>query len=101
MSEGKWIRFKQEKIGLFVYNVRKRLVDFSVKTNSFSYELYFLFQTVTEMKSHFSTEEINLAEKAKDLCRRICGSPLRKFYKWLNKGFLTHVDITLKDARKG
>jgi len=81
MSEGKWMRFEQEKMGLFVFDVRKGLVDFRVKNNSFSYKLYSLLQTVTEMKSHFSTEEINLAEKAKDLCRRIGGPPLRKFSK--------------------
>ena len=88
-------------MGLFIYNVRKGLVDFSTKTNNLSYKLYSLLQTVTKMKSHFSAEEINLAEKTKNLCRRI-GSPLlRKFSKWLNKGSLTHVDITSKDARRG
>ena len=85
---------------MFVYDVRKELVDFSIKTNNLSYKLYSLLQTVSEIKSHFSTEEINLAEKAKKLCRRIGSSTLRKFSKWLNKGSLTYIDVTSKDARR-
>ena len=42
MSKGKWMRFKQEQMGLFVYDVRKGLVDFSTKTNNLSCKLYSL-----------------------------------------------------------
>ena len=86
-------------MGLFVHDVRKGLVDFSV-TNKLSYKLYSLLQTVSEMKSHFSSDEIKLAEKAKKLCQRIGGPLLRKFSQWLNKGALIHTDITLIDARR-
>ena len=80
MSDGKWMRFKQEKMDLFAYDVRKGLVDFSV-TNKLSYKLYSLLQTVSEMKSHFLSDKIKLAEKAKKLYRRISSPPLRKFSK--------------------
>ena len=100
MADGKLMHFKQEKMGLFVHDVRKGLVDFSV-TNKLSYKLYSLLQTVSEMKSHFLSDKIKLAEKAKKLCRRIGGPLLRNFSKWLNKGALTHTDVTLIDARRG
>ena len=75
ISKEKWIRFKQEKMGLFVHDIRKGLVDFSI-TNKLSYKLYSLLQTVSKMKGHFSSDKIKLAEKAKKLCRRIGGPPL-------------------------
>ena len=76
------------------------MVDFSVKSNSLSYKLYSLLQTVTTMKNYFTIEEINLAEKVKSLYKRLDASPLRKFSRWLNKGSLTHINVTLKDARR-
>ena len=100
IGKGKWIHFKQEKMGLFVCDVRKGLVDFSFKSNSLSYKLHSLLQTVTRMKNYFTMEEINLAKKVKSLCQRLSTPLLRKFSRQLNKGFLTHTNVTSKDTRR-
>ena len=79
MNDGKWMRFKQEKMGLFVYDIREGLVEYNFKSNKLSFQLYSLLQTVSQMKEHFTSEELKLADKAKNLCKRLGALPLRKF----------------------
>ena len=94
------MRFKQESVGLFVFDVRKGLVKYKNKSNKLQLDLYSFLQSVSDLKSNFTRSELDLAEKAKSLCKRIGSPPLRKFSKWLNGGLLDNCDVTSKDARR-
>ena len=79
-------------------DVRKRLADSSVKTNKFKLDLCSFLQTASKLLEHFTSKELDLAQKTKDLCKRI-GYPLRNFSKWLNYGIIENYDIILKNTR--
>ena len=66
---------------MFVFDVRKGLVRHKDKRNKLKLDLHSFLQTTSELKSNFTRPELDLAEKAKKLCKRIGLPPLRKISK--------------------
>ena len=52
-----------EKVGLFVHDMRRGLVDFSVKNSNKNIDLCSFFQIVDDLKKDFTAPELNLAKK--------------------------------------
>ena len=84
----KWMHFNQAKVGLFVHDMRRGLVDFSGKNSNKNVDLYSFFQIVDDLKKNFTAPELKLANKVNASCKRIGSPALKKFPKGLNRGHL-------------
>ena len=81
MGEEGHVRFEQESVGLFVFDVRKGVVGHEDKSNKLKLDLCSFLQSVCDLKNNFARPELDLGKKANNLCKRIGLRSLRKFSK--------------------
>ena len=93
------MHFDKNVLSLYMHDVRDGLVKFNFN-NKYIFTLYSFIQTADGNSAHFLSKEVTRTNNARSLCKRISSLCLRKFSKWLNKGWIRNTELVLKDARR-
>jgi Zinc knuckle len=92
-KNGALMKFKEHKDGLFYYDTASNGVDTDI-------EHHILVQSVTDNKAKFVTREIEAADKARDLYRKLGRPSQAKFEEIITKNIVLSCPVTVDDVQR-
>jgi Reverse transcriptase (RNA-dependent DNA polymerase) len=87
------IKFREHDDGLYVFDTHLKSPEVPILPCT-------LVQTVAQNKEHFVSREIEQADKARDLYRKLGRPSQQKFEDIISKNVITNCPITVDDARR-
>ncbi len=96
-KDGSMMKFKEFRSGLYYYDPKEPAPPNSTKS---SVSDYCLIQTVDNNKRMFHRREVEGADRARELHRKLGRPSQKRFEHILNNGLLHNCPVTAKDARR-
>ena len=96
-ANGKVMSFKENNLGLFVF-------DAATEANTNNQQLlpysYSFVNTIVENESMFTSREVKSAKAALDLYKRVGRPSQREFIRFLDNNYIRNTEVTSHDAKR-